>query len=150
MRIKVGNEGLVQNKTVYIAIGVRVDGSEETHGLWLEQDQRRQLLAAGHEELRSRGFEDVLLAIVDGLRTLPTRSWQCSPGKLVQICNVHLLRDRLDLVFYKDCKVVVGSSRTSTALIAVFGEAPLSVFEAASGADATRPSPRAGRGPGAR
>lgn len=81
MRIKVGNEGLVQNKTVYIAIGVRVDGSEETHGLWLEQDQRRQLLAAGHEELRSRGFEDVLLAIVDGLRTLTDAILAMFPGQ---------------------------------------------------------------------
>ncbi len=102
-------------------------------------------------ELRNRGVEDVLLAVVDGLKGFPDAIRAVFPEALVQTCIVHLLRHSLDFVAYKDRKLVAGALKDIyRALDAAAGEAALMAFEAGSGAGATRPSPRAGGGPGAR
>ena len=65
------DEGIVRNKAVRIALGVRADGAKEILGLWLEQNEGAKFWLRVMNELRNRGVEDLLLAVVDGLEGLP-------------------------------------------------------------------------------
>ena len=71
LRIKVRDEGLVRNKAVHIALGVRADGTKEILGLWLEQNEGAKFWLRVMNELKNRGVEDVLIAVVDGLKGFP-------------------------------------------------------------------------------
>jgi putative transposase len=71
LRIKVRDEGVVRNKAVHIALGVRADGAKEVLGLWLEQNEGAKFWLRVMNELKNRGVEDVLLAVVDGLKGFP-------------------------------------------------------------------------------
>ncbi len=131
LRIKVRDEGVVRNKAVHIALGVRADGSKEILGLWLEQNEGAKFWLRVMNELRNRGVEDVLLAVVDGLKGFPDAIRAVFPEALVQTCIVHLLRHNLDFVSYKDCKAVEGALKDIyRALDAAAGEAALAAFEA--------------------
>lgn len=70
IRIKVRAEGTVRNKAVYVALGVRADGTKEILGLWIEQSEGAKFWLRVMNELKTRGVEDVLIAIVDGLKGL--------------------------------------------------------------------------------
>jgi putative transposase len=106
IRIKVRDEGTVRNKAVYVALGVRADGSKEILGLWIEQSEGAKFWLRVMNELRSRGVEDVLIAIVDGLKGFPEALTAVFPQALVQTCVVHLIRYALAFVSYKDRKAV--------------------------------------------
>jgi putative transposase len=101
LRVKVRDEGLVRNKAVYIALGVRADGTKEILGLWLEQNEGAKFWLRVMNELKNRGVEDLLLAVVDGLKGFPEA--------IVQTCIVHLLRHSLDFVSWKDRKAVAAA-----------------------------------------
>src|SRR6195952_2647608 len=131
LRIKVRDEGVVRNKAVPIALGVRADGSKEILGLWLEQNEGAKFWLRVMNELRNRGVEDVLLAVVDGLKGFPDAIRAVFPEALVQTCIVHLLRHSLDFVSYKDRKGVAAALKhIYRALDAATGEAALAAFEA--------------------
>src|ERR1700710_3316405 len=108
LRVKIRDEGLVRNKAIHIALGVRADGTKEILGLWLEQNEGAKFWLRVMNELRNRGVEDVLLAVVDGLKGFPDAIRAVFPEALVQTCIVHLLRRSLDFVSYKDRKLVAG------------------------------------------
>jgi putative transposase len=71
LRVKIRDESVVRNKAVHIALGVRADGTKEVLGLWLEQNESAKFWLRVMNELRNRGVEDVLLAVVDGLKGAP-------------------------------------------------------------------------------
>ena len=71
LRVKIRDEGLVRNKAVHIALGVRADGTKEILGLWLEQNEGAKFWLRVMNELKNRGVEDVLIAVVDGLKGFP-------------------------------------------------------------------------------
>jgi len=71
LRVKIRDEGLVRNKAVHIALGVRADGTKEILGLWLEQNEGAKFWLRVMNELKNRGVEDVLVAVVDGLKGFP-------------------------------------------------------------------------------
>jgi len=71
LRVKIRAEGLVRNKAVHIALGVRADGTKEILGLWLEQNEGAKFWLRIMNELKNRGVEDVLIAVVDGLKGFP-------------------------------------------------------------------------------
>ena len=71
LRVKVRDEGLVRNKAVHIALGVRADGMKEILGLWIEQNEGAKFWLRVMNELKNRGVEDVLIAVVDGLKGFP-------------------------------------------------------------------------------
>src|ERR1700712_4406086 len=104
LRIKVRDESVVRNKAVQIALGVRAAGSKEILGLWLEQNEGAKFWLRVMNELRNRGVEDVLLAVVDGLKGFPDAIRAVFPEALVQTCIVHLLRNSMDFVSWKDRK----------------------------------------------
>jgi len=131
LRVKIRDEGLVRNKAVHIALGVRHDGTKEVLGLWLEQNEGAKFWLRVMNELKNRGVEDVLIAVVDGLKGFPDALRAAFPDATVQTCIVHLLRHSLDFVSYKDRKPVAAALKDIyRALDAVAGEAALAAFEA--------------------
>jgi putative transposase len=71
IRVKIRDGGMVRNKAIHIALGVRADGAKEVLGLWLEHNEGAKFWLRVMNELRNRGVEDVLLAVVDGLKGFP-------------------------------------------------------------------------------
>ena len=106
IRVKVRDEGMVRNKAVYVALGVRPDGTKEILGLWIEQTEGAKFWLRVMNELKNRGVEDVLIAVVDGLKGFPEAITAVFPQTQVQTCIVHLIRNSLDFVSYKDRKAV--------------------------------------------
>jgi len=92
LRVKVRDEGLVRNKAVHIALGVRADGTKEVLGLWLEQNEGAKFWLRVMNELRNRGVEDILIAVVDGLKGFPDAITAVFPDATVQTCIVHTIR----------------------------------------------------------
>ena len=131
LRVKIRDEGLVRNKAVYIALGVRADGSKEILGLWLEQNEGAKFWLRVMNELKNRGVEDLLLAVVDGLKGFPQAIQAVFPEAIVQTCIVHLLRHSLDFVSWKDRKAVAAALKDIyRAVDPTAAEAALSAFEA--------------------
>jgi putative transposase len=130
LRVKVRDEGLVRNKAVHVALGVRADGSKEILGLWLEQNEGAKFWLRVMTELKSRGVEDILIAVVDGLKGFPDAILAVFPEATVQTCIVHLLRQSLAFVSYKDRKAVAAALKeVYRATDAAAGEAALAAFE---------------------
>ena len=130
LRVKVRDEGLVRNKAVHIALGVRADGAKEILGLWLEQNEGAKFWLRVMNELRNRGVEDILIAVVDGLKGFPEAILAVFPEATVQTCIVHLLRQSLAFVSYKDRKAIAAALKDIyRAVDAAAGAAALAAFE---------------------
>ena len=131
LRVKIRDEGLVRNKAVHIALGVRADGTKEILGLWLEQNEGAKFRLRVMNEMKTRGVQDILIAVVDGLKGFPEAIVAVFPEATVQTCIVHLLRHSLDFVSYKDRKAVAAALKgVYRAKDAADGEAALAAFEA--------------------
>jgi putative transposase len=130
LRVKIRDEGTVRNKAVHIALGVRADGAKDVLGLWLEQNEGAKFWLRVMNELRNRGVEDVLLAVVDGLKGFPEAITAVFPDAMVQTCIVHLLRHSLGFVSWKDRKLVAAALKDIyRAIDADAGQAALQAFE---------------------
>ncbi len=106
LRVKIRDEGVVRNKAVYLALGVRTDGTKEVLGLWIEQNEGAKFWLLVMNELKNRGVDDILIAVVDGLKGFPETINTAFPKTTVQTCIVHLLRHSLSFVGYKERKQV--------------------------------------------
>ncbi len=93
LRAKIRDEGLVKNKAVHIALGVRADGTKEILGLWLEQNEGAKFWLRVMNELRNRGVQDVLIAVVDGLKGFPDAILAVFPEATIQTCIVGPLKN---------------------------------------------------------
>lgn len=130
LRVKVRDEGLVRNKAVHIALGVRGDGAKEILGMWLEQNEGAKFWLRVMNELKNRGVEDILIAVVDGLKGFPEAINAAFPETTVQTCIVHLLRQSLDFVSYKDRKpIATALKEIYRAVDAAAAEVALTGFE---------------------
>lgn len=130
LRVKIRDEGLVRNKAVYVALGVRADGTKEILGLWLEQNEGAKFWLRVMNELENRGVEDILIAVIDGLKGFPDAIQAVFPETTIQTCIVHLLRQSLDFVSYKDRKAVAAALKgIYKAVDAAAGAAALALFE---------------------
>lgn len=109
IRVKIRDEGTVRNKAVYVALGVRPDGTKEILGLWIEQSEGAKFWLRVMNELKNRGAEDVLIAVVDGLKGFPEAITAVFPQAQVQTCVVHLIRNSLAFVSYKDRRAVAAA-----------------------------------------
>jgi putative transposase len=133
LRVKIRDEGTVRNKAVYVALGVRPDGRKEILGLWIEQTEGAKFWLRVMTELKNRGVEDVLIAVVDGLKGFPDAITAVFPQAQVQTCIVHLIRGSLDCVSYKDRKAVAAALKEIyRAKDADAGAAALDAFAAGS------------------
>jgi mutator family transposase len=90
--VKIRNEGMVNNRAVYLAIGVRCSGHKEILGLWIELTEGAKFWLRVMNELRNRGTQDILIAVVDGLKGFPEAIPSVFPQAVVQTCIVHLIR----------------------------------------------------------
>ena len=106
LRVKIRDEGSVRNKAVYLAVGIRLDGTKEILGLWIEQSEGAKFWLRVMNELRARGVKDCLIAVVDGLKGFPEAINAVFPETQVQTCIVHLMRHGLSLCAYQDRRQV--------------------------------------------
>ena len=107
IRVKIRDEGFVRNKAVYIALGILPDGTKEILGIWIEQTEGAKFWLKVMNELKTRGIADILIAVVDGLKGFPEAITAVFPQTMVQTCIVHLIRNSLDFVSWKDRKLMV-------------------------------------------
>ena len=106
LRVKIRDEGVVRSKAVYLALGVRTDGRRDILGLWIEQTEGAKFWLKVFTELRTRGCEDILIAVTDGLKGMPEAIEAVYPQTTLQTCIVHLIRHSLDYASYRDRKAL--------------------------------------------
>lgn len=111
LRVKIRDEGTVKNKAVYLALGMGPDGRRDVLGLWIEQNEGAKFWLKVMNELRNRGVEDILIAVVDGLKGFPEAITTVFPLTSVQTCIVHLTRFSLSFCNWKDRKEVAEALR---------------------------------------
>jgi hypothetical protein len=109
LRVKIRDEGTVRNKAVYLALGVRPDGTKEILGLWIEQTEGAKFWLRVMNELRNRGVADMLIAIVDGLKGFPEAISAVFPEAQIQTCIVHLIRHSLAFASWKERRDVAAA-----------------------------------------
>lgn len=107
LRVKVRDEGLVKNKAVYVALAHDVEGHKHVLGLWIEQSEGAKFWLKVMNDLKVRGVNDVLIAVVDGLKGFPEAIGAVFPEAMVQTCIVHLIRSSLAFVSWKDRKAIL-------------------------------------------
>jgi putative transposase len=107
LRVKIRDEGLVKNKAVYVALALNPDGEKEVLGLWIEQSEGAKFWLKVVNELKARGVNDILIAVVDGLKGFPEAITSVFPETVVQTCIVHLIRNSLAFVSWKDRKPIL-------------------------------------------
>lgn len=111
LRVKIRGDGVVSNKAVYLALGIQADGQRDVLGLWIEQTEGAKFWLKVFNELKTRGCQDILIAVVDGLKGLAEAIGTVFPKTAVQTCIVHLIRNSLDYAGWKDRKLVAQALR---------------------------------------
>lgn len=102
-----GESGRVSQHTIYVALGVNLDGKKELLGLWLDETEGAKFWLSCLTDLKNRGLSDILIACVDGLSGFPEAIRAAYPQTSVQLCIVHLVRAALRYVSHEDSKQVV-------------------------------------------
>ena len=106
VKIRDAESRQVKNKAVYVALGVTPEGEREVLGLWITNNEGAKFWLSVMNNLRNRGLEDILIAVVDGLKGFPEAINAAYPDTTVQTCIVHLVRQSLNVCVWKDRKVV--------------------------------------------
>jgi transposase-like protein len=96
LRVKIREDNVVRNKAVYLALGVRRDGSRVIPGLWIETTEGAKFWMKVFNTLKTRGASDILIAVTDGLTAMPPALEAVFPRTTLQMCIVHLIRNSLD------------------------------------------------------
>lgn len=131
LRLKIRDEGTVKNKAVYLALGIHADGRKEVLGLWIEQTEGAKFWLKVFNELKNRGLDDILIAVVDGLRGFPEAFEAVYPQVQIQTCIVHLIRNSTTLAAWKDRKELAAALKPIYhAANADLAEAALDAFAA--------------------
>jgi len=105
--VKMRHEGRVENRAVYVALGIDLNGRKDVLGLWSSASEGAKFWMNVLTELRSRGVRDIYLVCVDGLKGFPQAIEAIFPQAQVQLCIVHLVRASMKYVTWKDLKKVV-------------------------------------------
>ena len=96
----------VVNKSIYLALGVNMDGRKDLLGLWMSDNEGAKFWLSVLTELKSRGVQDILIACVDGLKGFPDAIAVEYPQTRIQLCLVHMVLNSLRYVSWKDYKAV--------------------------------------------
>jgi transposase-like protein len=104
--VKIRQDKQVMNKTIYLALGINMDGEKELLGLWLSQTESSKFWLNVLTELRNRGVSDILIACVDGLTGFPDAIEAQYPDTKIQLCIVHMVRNAVKYISWKDRKAV--------------------------------------------
>ena len=106
LMVKMRHEGRVENRAVYVAIGIDLDGRKDVLGLWTSANEGAKFWLQVLTELRNRGGNDIFIACVDGLKGFPQAIETVFPQAQVQLCIVHLVRASLNYVGWRERKQV--------------------------------------------
>lgn len=104
--VKVRQDGQIINKSVFVALGVNLEGKKELLGLWIAENEGAKFWANVLSELKNRGLQDILIACIDGLKGFPDAINAVYPETKIQLCIVHMVRNSLKFVSWKDYKAV--------------------------------------------
>ena len=110
--VKVRDNQRVINKSVYLALGVNLDGQKELLGIWMSENEGAKFWLGILTELKNRGVQDIFIACVDGLTGMPEAIQSAYPKTWVQLCIVHMVRNSLKYVSWKDRKELVANLKT--------------------------------------
>ena len=131
LRVKIRDESVVRNKAVYLALALDCEGHKHVLGLWIEQSEGAKFWLRVMNELKNRGVEDIIFAVVDGLKGFPDAITATFPRTTVQTCIVHLIRNSLSFVSWQDRKQLLPALRAIyRAETAEVAELRLADFEA--------------------
>jgi hypothetical protein len=111
LRVKIRDESVVKSKAVYLALALDCEGHKHVLGLWIEQSEGAKFRLRVMNELKNRGVDDVLFAVVDGLKGFPDAITAVFPRAIVQTCIVHLIRHSLAFVSWQDRKRLLPALR---------------------------------------
>ncbi len=102
--VKMRDKGVVQNKSVYLAVGVGIDGERDVLGMWIQSTEGAKFWLSVLTELRQRGVEDIFVLCADGLTGLPQAVEASYPQAIFQTCIVHMVRSSMRFVSWKERK----------------------------------------------
>ena len=106
IHVKSRDNNIVINKAVYLAIAVNIEGKKELLGIWVGKNEGSKFWMQVVTELKNRGVEQIYVACVDGLKGFPEAIGSVFPNTIVQLCIVHMVRNSVRYVSYKDLKEV--------------------------------------------
>jgi putative transposase len=106
LKVKIRDAGHVINKSVYLALGINMEGDKELLGLWIEKNEGAKFWLSVLTELQNRGLKDIFIVCVDGLSGFPEAIETAFPKTQVQLCIVHQIRTSLRFVTWSDRKQV--------------------------------------------
>jgi putative transposase len=110
--VKSREEGKVCNRSVYLALGVNMEGQKELLGMWIAQSEGAKFWLGVITELHNRGVKDIFIACVDGLKGFPEAIESVFPNTQIQLCIVHMIRNSVRYVNWKDRKQICGGLKT--------------------------------------
>ena len=110
--VKIKENRQVINKSIYLALGVNLDGKKELLGMWVSQNEGEKFWLSVLTELKNRGLNDIFITCIDGLNGFPDAIEAVYPKAKVQVCVVHAIRNSLRYVSWKDRKSVVSDLKT--------------------------------------
>ncbi|WP_141292094.1 IS256 family transposase, partial [Ideonella azotifigens] len=131
LRVKIREDAVVRSKAVYLALGVLPDGTRDILGIWIENTEGAKFWMKVFNDLKTRGVNDILIAVTDGLKGMPEALGAVFPATTLQTCIVHLIRNSLDFASWKDRKALAAAIKPIyTGVSAEAAEAALDEFEA--------------------
>lgn len=104
--VKVHQDGRVINKSIYLALGITLEGRKELLGLWISENEGSKFWLGVLTDLQNRGVKDIFIFCVDGLTGFPDAISSAFPKAKIQLCIVHMVRNALRYVPAKDMKAV--------------------------------------------
>ena len=124
--VKVKENNQITNKSLFLAIAINLEGQKEILGMWIAKNEGAKFWLSVITDLKNRGVEEINIACVDGLKGFPEAINSVFPNTIVQLCIVHMVRNSLKYVPWKDMKLVAAdlkeiynSSNAQTAEIAL-------------------------------
>ncbi|HMS07836.1 MAG TPA: IS256 family transposase [Burkholderiaceae bacterium] len=128
LRVKIKEDAVVRNKAIYLALGVQRDGCRDILGIWIEGTEGAKFWMKVFNDLKTRGVQDILIAVTDGLKGMPEALQAVFPATTLQTCIVHLIRNSLDYASWKERKALAAALRPI--YTAVNAEAALAALDA--------------------
>jgi len=104
--VKIRENNKVINKAIFLALGVNLEGHKELLGMWIAENEGAKFWLNVLTELQNRGLNDILIACIDGLKGFPDAINTVFPNTQIQLCIVHMVRNSMKFVPYKDYKAV--------------------------------------------
>jgi len=104
--VKIRQDKQVINKSIYLALGINLEGQKDLLGMWLSENEGAKFWLGVLTELQNLGVKDILIACVDGLKGFPDAIHSAFPETQIQLCIVHMVRNSIKYVAGKDYKSI--------------------------------------------